>query len=324
MPNSGNSVNFEKFEFYRSVVLSSSNTKYSVETNRTKSLKMGGYMSKEWSEVVTGSSPGSPNDPQVERVTENIDGEIARRRILRVDPRSISDDVTRTPIQVDRTPANESTPKASAPAFLDPRSPSHDLPRTPIAVNPGKNPLNLDDSFEIESAKQPVKVPNRGAVAAELKEIEQKIFNVKISNEYEKEEGEITHDSFEENTTHEISDTEPIVEKSKVETLKMTPREPQVDYEKEEGEITHDSDDENVENQVTSVPANKIFQTPLRSGKSSLESDCRSPLLIENDEPVFDKLLKSELEAMASRNSNPRQRKPLGSLVNAVDDSIVI
>ena len=88
-------------------------------------------MSKEWKEVVTGSSPGSPED--AERSGGQHDGAsrgaaaamLARRRILNADPRSISDDVTRTPIQVDRTP-DQSTPKtgACAPAFMDPRSPS--------------------------------------------------------------------------------------------------------------------------------------------------------------------------------------------------------
>ena len=60
---------------------------------------MGGLMTKagEWTEVVTGSSPGSPESDDPHMITNN---EVARRRILRVDPRSISDDVNRTPIQV--------------------------------------------------------------------------------------------------------------------------------------------------------------------------------------------------------------------------------
>ena len=62
---------------------------------------MGGIITKagEWTEVVTGSSPGSPESDDPHRITNN---EVARRRILRVDPRSISDDVNRTPIQVDQ------------------------------------------------------------------------------------------------------------------------------------------------------------------------------------------------------------------------------
>jgi hypothetical protein len=51
--------------------------------------------------------------------------------------------------------------------------------------------------------------------------------------------------------------------------------------------------------------------------KSSLESDCRSPLLIENDESVFDKLLSSELASMASKKKKNKAvkaetRKPFG------------
>merc|ERR1712007_17853 len=90
--------------------------------------KMGGIMSKagEWTEVVTGSSPGSPDTDDPQRISNN---ELAKRRILQADPRSVSDDVSRTPIQVDKTP-NDSTPKATkAPAFWDPRSPSNELTR---------------------------------------------------------------------------------------------------------------------------------------------------------------------------------------------------
>ena len=50
---------------------------------------MGGIMSKagEWTEVVTGNSPGSPEDTEnVQRLSNN---ELAKRRILQVDPRYI-------------------------------------------------------------------------------------------------------------------------------------------------------------------------------------------------------------------------------------------
>ena len=87
---------------------------------------MGGYFSKEWTEVNTMGSPDAETKEEVSNV--------AKRRILKVDPRSISDDVTRTPIQVEKTPLEgESTPKNfKGPAFMDPRSPSQELPRTPI------------------------------------------------------------------------------------------------------------------------------------------------------------------------------------------------
>jgi hypothetical protein len=69
---------------------------------------MGAYLSKEWSEVVTSASPGSPtettnsggdeNDSDISNSSENGEnlparvgaGFVARRRILDADPRSIS------------------------------------------------------------------------------------------------------------------------------------------------------------------------------------------------------------------------------------------
>ena len=96
------------------------------------------------------------------------------------------------------------------------------------------------------------------------------------------------------------------------------------DYEKEEGEITHDSDDndENIENLL-------VKKTPVKTNirsKSSLESDCRSPLLIESSEPFFEKSLSSELAVMAAKNNaGPRQRKPLGEVkTESNDDSLLI
>ena len=95
------------------------------------------------------------------------------------------------------------------------------------------------------------------------------------------------------------------------------------DDEKEEGEITHDSDDdENIENLL-------VKKTPVKTNirsKSSLESDCRSPLLIESSEPFFEKSLSSELAVMAAKNNaGPRQRKPLGEVkTESNDDSLLI
>ena len=95
------------------------------------------------------------------------------------------------------------------------------------------------------------------------------------------------------------------------------------DYEKEEGEITHDSDDdENIENLL-------VKKTPVKTNirsKSSLESDCRSPLLIESSEPFFEKSLSSELAVMAAKNNaGPSQRKPLGEVkTESNDDSLLI
>jgi hypothetical protein len=79
-----------------------------VGNKKSKNLKMGAYLSKEWSEVVTSASPGSPtettnsggdeNGSDISNSSENGEnlparvgaGFVARRRILDADPRSIS------------------------------------------------------------------------------------------------------------------------------------------------------------------------------------------------------------------------------------------
>ena len=147
---------------------------------------------------MTSTSPGSPNESngnQNEKVPVGVEavGSLARRRILDTDPRSISDDVTRTPIQVEKAKNDESTPRA-APPILDPRSPSTAMPRTPLSLTAGK--VSFDEAIETAEAEH--KPPTRGTtVAAELREIERQIEDVvKVQDEsYEKEEGEITHDS---------------------------------------------------------------------------------------------------------------------------------
>jgi len=135
---------------------------------------MGGLYSKagEWNEVMTGNSPGSPDSEDTQKFTNN---ELAKRRILQVDPRSVSDDVTRTPIQVDKI-SLESTPKTKAPAFWDPRSPSNEpgLTRTPIVLSQARAPLNLDQDSYDDSKEDIIAAapPSRGAVA-DLKDIEE-------------------------------------------------------------------------------------------------------------------------------------------------------
>jgi len=270
----------------------------------------------EWSEVVTGSSPGSPETDDPQRISNN---ELAKRRILRVDPRSISDDVTRTPIQLEKTP-NDSTPKTTAPAFLDPRSPTNELTRTPIILSHARPSLNLDqDDGEDSNFGIVAPPPSRGAVA-DLKDIEAKVETLLIKDDteeedkgYGKEEGEITNDCIdEEKNKNDVPATEevenPVLRQLTPEpkfTLsepKKTVEQKSEDYEKEDGEITHDSDDndetnENVENLLKKTPVT------IRS-KSSLESDCRSPLLIESSEPVFGKALSNELALMGGQKQH--------------------
>lgn len=299
---------------------------------------MGGYISKEWTEVNTTGSPEAPSSSEVS------EGAVARRRILKVDPRSISDDVTRTPIQVDKSPKVEdvSTPKNAAHAYIDPRSPSLDLPRTPLAPALGKQPLYFDDSLEIGTdAAAPIAPPKRGAIANDLKDIECKIEELVIESE-EKEEGELTHDSDGEEDSKPLEKS-PVIMKPKMSFMRPVITEKvAMDSTKEEGEITHDSDDD--ENEENIMPINKTPTMKPRM-KSSLENDCRSPLLIDHDDkPVFEKVLTNELAAMAergkkklsytSKNENPDsdsliQEKniignPLMEINNTNDDSLVI
>lgn len=223
---------------------------------------------------MTSTSPGSPNDNQNEKVPVGVEavGTVARRRILNTDPRSISDDVTRTPIQVEKAKNDESTPRA-APPILDPRSPSTAMPRTPLSLNAGK--VSFDEAIETAEAEN--KPPTRGTVAAELREIERQIEDVV----------KVQDDS----------------------------------YEKEEGEITHDSDDENEDEDNENRYA--IGITPItKRTKSLLESDCRSPLLIENEnsETSFDKALAFELGNMAAKG-RVVNRKILGDKSNTTQKS---
>jgi len=242
---------------------------------------MGGYLSREWSEVMTSASPGSPSDGKQETVPiEASAASIARRRI--VDPRSLSDDVTRTPIQVEKLKSDDSTPRVSAPPMLDPRSPSTALPRTPIAPSAK---MNFDDAIETEAKDPVVKLPVRGAVAAELQEIERKIQNVKVVDE-------------------EVADDKDG---------------------KEEGELT-DSDEEKEEANDENAIVLPGTTPKTKRTKSMLESDCRSPLLIESDEPsAFDKALAMELDRLAAKGMVANKRRPLGEKAdNKANDSLVI
>ena len=159
------------------------------------------------------------------------------------------------------------------PPILDRRSPSTAMPRTPLSLNAGK--VSFDEAIETAEAEN--KPPTRGTVAAELREIERQIEDVvKVQDE---------------------------------------------SYEKEEGEITHDSDDENEDEDNENRYA--IGITPItKRTKSLLESDCRSPLLIENEnnETSFDKALAFELGNMAAKG-RVVNRKILGDKSNTTQKS---
>ena len=128
------------------------------------------------------------------------------------------------------------------------------------------------------------------------------------------------------NEKHKVSQLTPEL-KPKLKKKELLSLEDKIeDYEKEEGEITHDSDEDDIDENIENLLVKKTpVKTNIRS-KSSLESDCRSPLLIESSEPFFEKSLSSELAVMAAKNNaGPRQRKPLGEVkTESNDDSLLI
>lgn len=119
---------------------------------------MGAFQSKVWTEVSSSGSPGSPSESKP--VGDNEKPKAAPFR----DPRSISDDVERTPIQIaaekrlkkiaamgedskenvmptmDQTPTGPSLAGRFKAASIDPRSPGgQDLTRTPIVLKSQDN-----------------------------------------------------------------------------------------------------------------------------------------------------------------------------------------
>ena len=202
----------------------------------------------------------------------------------------------------------------------------------------GKHPLYFDDETLEEGkdvAKAIAAIPKRGAVSNEIKDVETKLelLNVNKDDSYEKEEGEITHDSDDEDVEtpkEEISELSLEKTPLKFQFHQQDKAEDEVveerDDGKEEGEITHDSDDENRENFEPVKDKTPVKQFRI---KTSLENDCRSPLLIENDEPaVYKKALSNELAVMAQRSakkkeaakSNPLSERNVGNN----DDSLII
>jgi len=135
---------------------------------------MGALQSKIWSEVPTDEIPESPSE--IQPLSSNGKPAAPFR-----DPRSISDDVERTPIQigsnksknsdkndiapeVDQTPTGPSFAARFKAASIDPRSPGgQGLPRTPIILKG-----DLDEKSDIEHTSEEIKEPakpTRGSAA---------------------------------------------------------------------------------------------------------------------------------------------------------------
>lgn len=227
---------------------------------------------EEWAEVYNNGSPGSPDSGDVPVVQEKGAGKLKKKFLRSIDPRSISDDVERTPIQAGaaaRSPADDqcATPvlKNQTDKFkaaMDPRSPSG-LPRTPILVQDDAVPAREDAETPAAGRTDPApadNVPKRGAMVAKKLEMEEK--------EEAFTSGEIVVVEKEDETQNE----EEIV----------------VDEKEEENQIEEEIV---VEETETSADENSL---PSATGKSlprvqdikDLPSDCRSPLLIESSSPT--------------------------------------
>jgi len=178
---------------------------------------MGAFQSKVWTEVTSSGSPGSPSESKP--LSDNERPKYVPFR----DPRSVSDDVERTPIQIaaekrlkkiaamnedskenvmpalDQTPTGPSLVGRFKAASIDPRSPGgQDLPRTPIVFK------NQDDNEKTQKEKErkgcveneeKTKKPKRGTAtfvhklveSTEIEELLESASQLKIESNTEKE-----------------------------------------------------------------------------------------------------------------------------------------
>merc|ERR1712029_1137301 len=152
-------------------------------------VKMGnlfGKTNEEWAEVYNNGEPGSPDS---DVWTGNQGGQVGppggkKKKFRSIDPRSISDDVERTPIQASPKETNGDAEACTTPihaAFkknptqrfkttIDPRSPSG-LPRTPILIKEDEAETNEVVKVETtEDAATPScgNIVKRGAVTSSL------------------------------------------------------------------------------------------------------------------------------------------------------------
>lgn len=212
----------------------------------------------EWAEVYNNGSPGSPDSNDVP-VQQEKGGK--KKKFLRsIDPRSISDDVERTPIQAGSAARSPTDDQCATPimatakknptdrfkAAMDPRSPSG-LPRTPILIQDDVAASTKEEDPETPAAPGPTdtaeNVPKRGAMVAKKLEME------------EEHTGEIVE-----------------VEKT----------------EENKAEIVVDDVDEteNSVDETNSLPSGTGKSLPRMQDLKIEPSDCRSPLLIESSSPT--------------------------------------
>jgi len=299
---------------------------------------MGVFGSKEWSEVYNNGSPGSPED-------QDKAMDPRPRGVVRVDPRSISDDVERTPIQVDKTkgaglnqeaqetPTGIKTKLDRFKAAIDPRSPSG-LPRTPILVQDKPEEVVKDcDEADVEDD-----APKRGAITKPMPPTVAKLNldDHEDDEEPDKEEKvdeeqvpEVEKPEQPETEVNDVRDEEDVQKEMCQQTEEQalnsgvcndTVEDIKTDCQEMVKRLVEEAtaaagDDEN-KTPVATTPGKKGGAT---SGKSlprvmdisGDENECRSPLLIENDVDVF-KNKPRRLSSGKKRTTPTQRRTPFG------------
>jgi len=284
---------------------------------------MGGFGSKEWSEVYTNGSPGSPED----QANKDEETKGTKGKMRGFDPRSISDDVERTPIQVDKarpglsqeaqeTPTGVKTNIDRFKAAIDPRSPSG-LPRTPILVQDKPEEVRKCKDEDLPN-QEAVVAPTRGAT----KPVPPPVAKLNLDDDDQEEENEEVEEEAVEPEAKEKLNVEDAkeetqdeaipeqIEDKEVEDMEAVPeetKEPSVE------EVIVEHVDENkapIETDVTPNAANaRVSGLSLpRVMDISGDSDCRSPLLIENDVDVF----KNKPKLSAKKSPPKKPRTPFG------------
>jgi len=254
---------------------------------------MGALQSKIWSEVPTNEIPESASEIQP---LSNNGKPIAPFR----DPRSISDDVERTPIQigsskskdsdksneapeVDQTPTGPSFAARFKAASIDPRSPGgQGLPRTPIIL---KDVLDEKSDVKEDTAKEtkePAK-PTRGS-AAFVEKLEE---TAKIEELLEStSKMEITSDT-------KSSDTKSTLPAENV-------------------------DEPESESSPEATQSSDIGQENITPDTAALIADCRTDICIENEE---NEVKMSKDDEVSTPNSERCGKKTMFPMVFAYEEA---